>query len=65
MAKAQHTATGRIGRIVNVIPVGVIWEDDTRSTVDMYELAFDGQLWTECFSIREIQVIEEADGQDN
>lgn len=41
LPEIQHTATGRIGKIVNHHPIDEIGE--------MYELAFDGQIYTECY----------------
>ena len=41
----KHIASGRIGKVVMVLPV---------AGGDMYELAFNGQLWTECYYETEI-----------
>lgn len=42
--------TGRIGRIVNSIQIGEIGV--------IIELAFDGQLWTECYWESETENLE-------
>lgn len=47
---AKVIRTGRIGKIINRIQVG--------GGNIMLELAFNGQLWTECFFSSEVEEIK-------
>ena len=56
--KMLHTASGRIGKVMNILAIPGIDDDNNTFFTDMYELAFDGQLWTECFSVGEIESVQ-------
>ena len=54
VTKVKHTATGRVGLIINIHAIPVTWDDNTRGTWALFEIAFPSQLYTECFSAKEI-----------
>jgi hypothetical protein len=58
--KMKHIATGRTGKVMSITSIPLIGDDDRHYTADMYELAFDGQLWTECFFDSEVSACEQA-----
>jgi hypothetical protein len=49
---AKVIKSGRIGKIVEIIRI------DNVGTI--FELAFDGQLWTECYWKSELEITEEV-----
>ncbi len=49
MPEVKVLRTGKIGKVVAIVPIDMIDDNDKRYQENMVEVAFAGQLWTECY----------------
>ena len=60
MPEVKVLRTGKIGKVVAIVPIDMIDDNDKRYQKNMVEVAFAGQLWTECYWEAEVQARESA-----